>query len=144
MKTVHYFFYFLFLLMASCSQDTAENLMQADRDFSSLSAEIGMKQAFLDFADDTAVLLQSNAMPVVGKQAIMKSFEAFSDTGFVLTWEPLSADISKSRDLGYTYGLYSFFNNADSSISRGKYVSIWKKQDDGSWKFVLDGGNEGI
>jgi hypothetical protein len=23
----------------------------------------------------------------------------------------------------------------------GNYMSVWKKQDDGSWKFVLDGGN---
>jgi ketosteroid isomerase-like protein len=35
-------------------------------------------------------------------------------------------------------------SKADSSKSQGKYVTIWKKQADGSWKFVLDGGNEGI
>ena len=118
--------------------------METDRKFSERSTEVGMKKAFLDFADDTAVLLQRNSMPVVGKHAIMKSFGGFSDTGVVLTWEPLAGDIARSGDLGYTYGLYTLLVKTDSSISRGKYVSIWKKQADGTWKFVLDGGNEGI
>jgi ketosteroid isomerase-like protein len=26
----------------------------------------------------------------------------------------------------------------------GTYTSIWKKQSDGTWKFVLDTGNEGV
>ncbi len=139
-----YFFSIICLLFHACSTDTVEDLMEADRNFSGCSVEKGKKKAFLEFADDSAVLLQRNRMPVVGKYAIMRSFESFSDTGFVLTWEPLSGDISRTGDLGYTYGIYSLVNKADSSISRGKYVSIWKKQEDGSWKFVLDGGNEGI
>ena len=144
MKTVILFFSIIILLLQGCSTDTAEVLMQVDRDFSTQSAEIGMKKAFLEFADDTAVLLQKNTMPLVGKQAIMKNFQSSSDTGFILTWEPLSADISRSGDLGYTYGLYTLIIRASNAESRGKYVSIWKKQPDGSWKFVLDGGNEGI
>ena len=118
--------------------------MKLDRDFSKRSAETGMKKAFLEFASDTAVLLQKNTMPIVGKTAITKSYKVLSDTGFTLTWEPLAGDISKSGDLGYTYGIYTMVNRANNSSHKGKYVSIWKKQADGSWKWVLDAGNEGI
>ncbi len=130
--------------LAACINSTQDDLIKQDKDFSNLSLEKGMKQAFLQYAADTAVLLQKNTMPIVGKKAIAAAFESFSDTGFVLTWEPLDAAVSKSGDLGYTYGLYTNFIKADSSVYRGKYVSIWEKQPDGSWKYVLDAGNEGL
>ena len=144
MRNGQYFFFMLLLFLAGCKKATVGELMDIDRDFSVRSTEVGMKQAFLDFAGDTAVLLQKNSLPVVGRSAILKSFGEFEDTGFVLTWEPLSGDISCSGDLGYTYGLYTLVRKSDGNSSRGKYVTIWKKQEDGSWKFVLDAGNEGL
>ena len=130
--------------LSACVKPTPEDLINLDKEFSELSREKGMKYAFLEYAADSAVLLQSNVMPVVGKAAIYAAFETFSDTGFTLTWEPLDADMSKSDDLGYTYGLYTSFIKADNSLTRGKYVTIWKRQPDESWKYVLDGGNEGL
>jgi ketosteroid isomerase-like protein len=56
----------------------------------------------------------------------------------------VSADISASGDLGYTYGTFEFRSiNKDGKpvIAHGKYTSIWKRQKDGSWKVVLDMGN---
>ena len=134
----------LVYLLTGCNKSTPDDLIKQDQEFSDLSLQKGMKFAFLQYAADTAVLLQKNTMPLVGIRAISLAFKSFSDTGFVLTWEPQSATVSKSGDLGYTYGLYTSLNKADSSISRGKYVTIWSKQPDGSWKYVLDGGNEGL
>ena len=144
MRKTTFIFPFFLIIISSCSVSSVEEILNADREFSDRSLEVGMKKAFLEFADDTAVILQAYAMPIHGKHAIMKSYQAFSDEGFVLTWEPIAGDISSSGDLGYTYGLYTMKVKADSSERRGKYVTIWKKQADGSWKFVLDGGNEGL
>ncbi len=47
------------------------------------------------------------------------------------------------KDLGYTYGYYTMTFKEDGSTQHGNYVSIWKKQAGGDWKFVLDTGNEG-
>jgi ketosteroid isomerase-like protein len=61
-----------------------------------------------------------------------------------LTWTPVHADMAASGDLGYTYGTYEFRSIGKAgkpSIEYGKYVSIWKKQKDGSWKVVMDMGN---
>jgi len=130
--------------LSACVKPLPEELIKVDKEFSVLSEERGMKYAFLEYAADSAVLLQRNIMPIVGKMAISASLEAFSDTGFTLTWEPQYADISKSGDLGYTYGLFTSIITSNKSITRGKYVTIWKRQADGSWKYVLDGGNEGL
>ena len=129
------------VLLLGCNSPSVEDLMRVDLDFSQLSAEAGMKNAFLEYADDSAVLLR--AMPIIGKYAMEESFKAFSDEGFSLTWKPVAGDISRSGDLGYTYGFYTMVLKADSSTQEGNYVSIWKKRPGGSWKYVLDTGNEG-
>jgi len=130
--------------LSACVRPIPEDLIKLDKEFADLYREKGMKYAFMEYAADSAVLLQRNIMPIVGKTAINDAFEAFSDTGFTLTWEPLYAEISKSGDLGYTYGLYTSLIKSSNSQTRGKYVTIWKRQADGSWKYVLDGGNEGL
>ena len=135
------FFCFALVLLLGCKSPSVEELMKADLEFSERSAEIGMQRAFLEYADDSAVLLR--AIPIIGKHAMEESFRDFSDEGFILTWKPISGDISSSGDLGYTYGNYTMTLKADSSNRNGNYVSIWKKQAGGSWKFVLDTGNEG-
>jgi ketosteroid isomerase-like protein len=144
MKHRNIIFILLATGMSACVKPSAEDLIMVDQEFSKLSQESGMKFAFFQYAADSAVLLQRNALPIVGKKVIAEAFESFSDTGFILTWEPLFADISKSGELGYSYGLYTSLIKADSSVTRGKYVTIWKKQADGSWRYVLDGGNEGL
>ena len=120
------------------------SLMDVDRAFSEFSKEHGMQAAFLHYAADSAVLLQKNTWPIVGKKEIEKLFSLYSDTGFMLTWEPLHEDISRSGDLGFTYGIYTMLNKGTLSESKGKYVTIWKMQEDKTWKFILDGGNEGL
>ena len=64
--------------------------------------------------------------------------------GTSLTWTPVKAEMSASGDLGYTYGNYVLKSkNKEGKIvpNYGKYMSIWKKQKDGSWKVVADMGN---
>lgn len=142
------FFFFMLALQVSCHERTAQTssaskevLMQADRAFSRLSKEKGMVTAFLHYMDSNAVLLRPNLYPIAGADA-QRFLKSTTDTGFTLTWEPQAADLAQSGDLGYTYGLYNF-SSRDTSF-QGTYVSIWKRQADGSWKYVLDTGNAGV
>ena len=68
--------------------------------------------------------------------------EIINDSSYTLTWNPGGGEIATSDNLGYTYGIYKLATK--DTIFRGTYVSIWKKQKDGKWKFVLDSGNPGI
>lgn len=118
-------------------------LIQADKSFSEMSVEKGMKAAFIEYIDSNGVLLKPNHLPIVGAHAI-DHLIAQDDTGYTLNWQPHNAFVSQSGDLGYTYGVYALHPKNADTVFYGTYVSIWKKQGDGSWKFVLDSGNEGI
>lgn len=118
-------------------------LMEADRAFSDLCEEEGMKRAFIEYIDSNGVLLRPNNMPIVGAHAIDYLIQ-YNDTGFTMKWQPHYSHVAQSADLGYTYGIYSVTPSSRDTVMYGTYVSIWKKQSDGVWKFVLDSGNEGI
>ena len=140
----------LFLINASCNLQFRENtermnalneMQQTDVDFSNRSKEVGMKKAFLEYIEADGVLLQPNSLPVKGADAI-DFISSFNDSSVILTWQPVGSDVATSADMGYTYGVYSM--QTGDSARRGTYVTIWKKQADGRWKFVLDAGNEGV
>jgi hypothetical protein len=82
-------------------------------------------------------------LPIAGANAIDFLIQQ-NDTSYTLTWQPHNAVVSLAADFGYTYGIYSLQPKTIDTILYGTYVNIWKKQSDGSWKFVLDSGNEGI
>lgn len=129
----------------SANGDTAAIQVKAiwntDSAFSDFSKEKGMKAAFLYYMDSSAVLLRPNRYPIIGKNA-QQFFQHINDSAFTLTWVPQHASVAESGELGYTYGIYTYTN--DDTTFHGTYVSIWKKQADGKWKFVLDTGNSGV
>jgi ketosteroid isomerase-like protein len=123
--------------------DEKQKMMDADRAFSKFSVEKGMKNAFLEYIDSNGVLLKPNQFPIVGADAIDYLIQE-NDSSYTLQWEPRNGAVAKSGELGYTYGLYALKPSGKDTTIYGTYVSIWKKQLDGSWKFVLDSGNEGV
>ncbi len=125
--------------------DEIQELIDTDRAFSQLSIEKGMKHAFLTYFDTNGVLLKPNKNPIVGYKAIKSHVETGDDGSFTLRWIPLRGDVSKSFDLGYTYGKYELLNKSSQKIIEvGTYCSVWKKNDSDDWKLVLDTGNEGL
>ncbi|MBX3253534.1 MAG: hypothetical protein KF862_05280 [Chitinophagaceae bacterium] len=117
------------------------NMLQADVDFSNRSKEAGMRKAFLEFIDDEGILLRGGRMPIIGADAV-DFIASVNDSAFTLTWSPEGGDISGAYDMGYTYGIYQM--QIGDSTHKGTYVTIWKKQAGGEWKFVLDSGNAGV
>jgi hypothetical protein len=137
------------LLLQNCKQSTSQNvdeLIKVDMAFSAYSEQNGYGKAFIQFADSNAVLLRDNNSTIKGMEQLTVVFSATNDTSVILTWEPLEGFCSKSRDLGYTYGVYQLktndFNN--KLLQTGHYVSIWKKNNRNEWKWVLDCGTQGI
>lgn len=137
----------LIALLSSCinvKNPPTGVLLQADSAFSAMSVKEGMFKAFLYYIADEGVILRNNSFPDKGKEILRQRFEGKSDTGFTLIWEPLYEKISESGDLGYTVGIHTSTIKTTGDISQGTYVTIWEKQKDGSWKFVLDTGTEGL
>jgi len=136
------------LTIISCKNTAAkdsETLANADRYYSSLSIKEGRNAAFLAMFDSAGVMLGSNRPPVEGYKAISKLLMSHSDSTYTLTWEPMFAKVSKSGELGYTYGTYKLTDRASGKqTGDGTYTTVWHKNANGEWKAMLDTGNEGL
>jgi ketosteroid isomerase-like protein len=113
-----------------------------DSEFSDYSRQHGLRRAFLEYIDDDGVMMKDNSLPMSGAKAI-DLISSMNDSSVQMTWEPQGGDIAASGELGYTYGIYELRDGGEN-VQRGTYVTIWKKQEDGKWKFVLDSGNQGL
>ena len=119
-----------------------ESLMQTDRDFCTLARERGVPEAFRVFAAEDALLLPLGENPVRGRSAIFATMS--EGPKYELEWAPEAADVARSGDLGYTWGKSVFRRPGDDGkpvVRHGKYLTVWKRQPDGTWKYVMDIGN---
>ncbi|MCF8267028.1 MAG: thioredoxin family protein [Ignavibacteriales bacterium] len=134
-----------FIILTACSADQQklrDELLKVDSDFSDYSVKNGFEKAFIEFAHSEATMLPENEEPVVGLEAVKAHFA--EESGALMEWEPLYAEASSSGDIGWTWGTYTMtvkLPDNSEQIFTGKYTSIWKKTDDGNWKWVHDMGN---
>ncbi len=93
------------------------------------------------FADD-GVALGNGQPPAIGRVAIAKSAN-WDPKAYQLTWTPTDAQMGPSGDMGYTWGHFEGHSKdaaGNPVTTTGRYLTIWRKQPDGSWKVVLDAG----
>jgi ketosteroid isomerase-like protein len=93
------------------------------------------------WTDDARVVLPGEAV-LAGKPAIRAMIEGtMKIPGFHVTWMPDSAVVSRSGDLGYSYGTNAF-TVPDSTgkllTTRGRYITVWRKGTDGQWRCSED------
>ncbi len=130
----------------SCHMDPSKSSMEkwkqevldTEQAFAEMVAGQGMRKAFLVYAADDAVLMRNNDL-LIGKKAIEVFFKNKESKGLV--WKPDFVEVAASGDLAYTYGHYTF-NYTDSAGNtmedKGVFHTVWKRQKDGTWKFVWD------
>ena len=116
---------------------SVQQLIDTDKAFNHMAQTEGTGKAFIAYSAEDPVMIRPGSMPLLGRSAFVESFSKVA--GSALSWEPLKAEIAASQDLGYTFGRYTLREGGEVK-GHGVYVSIWKRQPDGSWKFVLDGG----
>src|SRR5881394_1786616 len=118
--------------------EAARGMVESERTFYRTGQEKGTRAAFFTFLANDAVVFRPG--PVNGKEA----WEKREETGLDLIWEPTFAAIARSADFGYTAGPAKWKANKkdEKFLGYGQFVSIWKKQKDGSWKVALDCGIE--
>lgn len=117
------------------SVDERTALMNLDREFAKASAADGAAKAFASYAADDVRLHREGQFPVKGKEAALAVLSARAER---LSWQPVRADVSRSGDLGYTYGTYELGGADSSPQETGNYLRIWKQEAGGKWKVALD------
>ena len=142
-------FYLLGLLMLtfSCQDQTIDQdaeaavLISLSEEWAKAAYANDTEKVLSYWAED-AIVMAPNDVTKQGKAAIREMVEgSMNIPGFEINWEPQSAYVSKSGDLGYVL-VKNYFKFADSlgnvNTIFNKGVEIWKKQADGSWKNVVD------
>jgi ketosteroid isomerase-like protein len=122
--------------------EAAAQLRAADSLFSDLTDRMGMSFAFSNTVDAEGVVFGKPTL-VIGPKAI-EDFYATEAAGTALTWRPVYVAVAASLDLGFTVGEYSSTSRGPSgaAIQRfGKYLTVWRRQSDGTWKFVAHAAN---
>jgi ketosteroid isomerase-like protein len=119
-------------------------LEDADRRFAADSAARGADAWAVVFAPD-GMLWRRGRPPIVGPEAIRESMQrAFSDPESLLAWEPYTSALSLAGDMGFTIGCYRRLRQRPASPpaqeGSGTYLTIWRRQADGSWRAVFDTG----
>jgi ketosteroid isomerase-like protein len=129
---------------AASAASASEAIMQADRDFAADVAREGVDAWVRWFAADGQQI--GPGRQTIGHSAIRDLMTStFADPTAKLVWWPESARMSSSGDLGYTIGRYEARKtNPDGTVTvrgTGRYITVWRRQADGSWKVELDTGH---
>ena len=141
---------FIFILfLTSCKPEKEKQMeqwkteiRQTEQAFAEMAQKEGIPKAFLNYAADDVVLLRNNQL-IKGKEALQAYYsqQPNSTEKVSLTWKPDFVDVSESGDLGYTYGTYQYTvtdSLGNTKSSEGIFHTVWKRQVDGSWRFVWD------
>lgn len=112
-------------------------VVETEHAFATYSIDHGMKEAFLAYAAPNGLIIRRRPVNAI---------EAWTQTTppppGLLTWYPTYADVSRAGDLGWTTGPWEFRDKpTDKAASgNGHFITIWRKQPDGIWKFEMDFG----
>ena len=118
-------------------------LRDADVEFSLEATRSGTGEAFGRYAAADAQIFSPLGEFVTGPSAITASFSPAAErSSFV--WHPVEGEMTKSGDLGFTVGNAVFTGereNGSPVVRYSKYLTVWKRQRDGGWRYVVDGGS---
>jgi ketosteroid isomerase-like protein len=131
----------LILVVMAQAQSPLHDMVKTEQAFSKMAEEKNTQDAFLAFIADDGLLFRPGA--VNGKKWMIEHpAQPPADKKPLLAWQPSYAGMAASGDMGFTTGPWE--SKADIKDEKpqgyGHFVTVWKKQPDGSWKFVVDLG----
>jgi len=114
-------------------------VVEAEHAFAQYSIDHGMKDAFINFAAPEGVLF---------RRGPVNAIESWKNRNpaptALLTWWPSYADVSAAGDMGWTTGPYELREKPtdEKPAGTGHFFTVWRRQTDGTFKFVVDIGIE--
>jgi len=129
------------ILSAQNFDSTESKIVAVDKEFSDSSVAEGPYRSFVKFLTEDAYILPTLRPPERGREAIRKFYGDFP-SGARLVWTPAVAKCSADGSIGFTIGDYTYAPPDSSGKSRtGKYLTVWKRQSDGSLRAIADMGS---
>jgi len=121
-------------------QEIAAAVKSADTQWSK-AAESRNILNVMPFYADNASILPPNAEMVSKTPDMRKVWTDMLTPNTTLTWTPGNVEVASSGDIAYDQGFYlktTQVAKGQPVLDRGKYLKVWQKQTDGSWKAVAD------
>jgi ketosteroid isomerase-like protein len=114
-------------------------MADTEREFARTATVKGWRDAFLDFFADDAIAFAPDVIKAKDRLHKLPS-RPFSE--LELTWEPRTGDVASSGDLGWLTGPSTSINHTtpEKKPGYGCYLSVWRKQPDGTWRVFIDVG----
>lgn len=121
--------------LAAGPRSDLDAMLAADREFGRMSATKPVKEMFLAYLADDSIVFRS------GEAVRAKPWtEAQENPPFKLFLRPAWAGIALSGDLGWTVDPYDLHPDGSDEVRYGEYLTVWRKQKDGSWRFAANNG----
>jgi ketosteroid isomerase-like protein len=117
-------------------------LVKVEHDFSAMAQTRGILAAFEHFAAPDVAFIDTDPRKYRGLEAVRQRMGP-DQPGVKLSWSALFTDVSDDGTLGYNYGRYETRRpgpDGQDVVRGGFFLSIWKRQPDGTWKYVMDTG----
>ena len=131
-------------LPAAVDQEKIKHEVAAMEDaFCAMAAEKGLLAAFTHFAAPDVAFIDTDPRKFRGLEAVRERMGP-DQPGVKLTWSASFTDVSNDGTLGYNYGRYESRrpgSDGKEAVRGGWFLTIWKKQPDGSWRYVMDNGS---
>ena len=117
-----------------------KEMVETEQAFSKTAEVKNTRDAFMEFIADDGLLFRPNA--VNGKKWMNEHPVPPSDKHPLLAWQPVFAQMAAAGDLGFTTGPWEFKSDIKDAnpAGYGHFVTLWKRQSDGKWRFVVDLG----
>jgi ketosteroid isomerase-like protein len=131
----------LFVLAATAQKPTTESplhsMVATERAFSQASADKGTRDSFLMFIAEDGILFRPSA--VLGKKWLLEHPVPLVENRPLLSWQPTFAYMAAAGDMGYTFGPWEYKRNINDQkpSAFGHFITMWKKQADGAWRFAI-------
>jgi ketosteroid isomerase-like protein len=133
-------------ILAQSNQKETDAILAADAAWMKVYHAKDLDKSLAFCAEDASMLVPS-APIATGKEAVGKLIAYDFSVNGDLTWHANKVGVARSGDLGYSSGIYedTYQNAAGKTVhDTGKYLTIWKKQADGSWKVLFDMSNSDL
>ena len=147
-NTLLVFLLLLLSLTTACQNQMAHDTHADENALKTLDAEWAKAAGGKDvdktvsYYSDDAIVLPPNSPPLTSKEQIHAMWKGLLGApGFSGGWSATRVDVARSGDFAYVTGTYEMTENDASGkpqTDKGKYLEVWKKQADGSWKCVAD------
>ena len=126
-------------------EQSAAAVKDADTKWSQAAQAHDMATLDSYYADD-ATVLPANAEMITNKAGASKYWMDHLTKDVDVSWTPMYVEAAKDGDMAYVLGSYTMTTKPAKGkgaavTDHGKYLSVWKKQADGSWKAEADTWN---